>query len=182
MKLKIKIKLLNGQKMPKFVDKGEWVDLRANKSIELVGPTIIETKIPKKDKKESARPVNKYEYNNSVTFIPLGIAMALPEGFEAILAPRSSTPTKFGIIVANSFGVIDNSYSGNEDEWKLAVLPYKKATIMCGDRVCQFRIQLSQKATFIQKMKWLFSNGIEFVQVDDLEGESRGGFGSTGTK
>lgn len=49
-----------------------------------------------------------------------------------------------------------------------------------GDRICQFRIQLSQKATVWQKLRWLFSSGIKFVKVDDLGGTDRGGFGSTG--
>jgi dUTP pyrophosphatase len=58
----------------------------------------------------------------------------------------------------------------------------KKATIHRGDRVCQFRIQPSQKATVWQKLKWIFSNGIELVEVDNLEGPDRGGFGSTGVQ
>ena len=51
-----------------------------------------------------------------------------------------------------------------------------------GDRICQFRIQLSQKATMWQKIKWLLSSGIELVEVDDLGNENRLGFGSTGIK
>lgn len=49
-----------------------------------------------------------------------------------------------------------------------------------GDRICQFRIQLSQKATFWQKIKWLLSSGVELVKVDNLSSVNRGGFGSTG--
>lgn len=74
------------------------------------------------------------------------------------------------------------SYSGNNDEWKLVCTTMKKATIHRGDRVCQFRIQPSQKATVWQKLKWLLSNGIELVEVDNLEGPDRGGFGSTGVQ
>ena len=58
----------------------------------------------------------------------------------------------------------------------------RETTIEAGDRICQFRIQLSQKATFWQKLKWLFSSGIELVEVDNLNNKSRGGFGSTGIK
>ena len=58
----------------------------------------------------------------------------------------------------------------------------KATTIHKGDRICQFRIQLSQKATMWQKLKWLSSSGIELVEVDDLGDNNRGGFGSTGVK
>jgi dUTPase len=54
--------------------------------------------------------------------------------------------------------------------------------IQKGSRICQFRIQLSQKATVWQKIKWLFSSGIELVQVDNLKSKNRGGIGSSGTK
>ena len=50
--------------------------------------------------------------------IPLGIAVKLPEGYEAHVAPRSSTFKNFGILVANSVGVVDNAYCGDEDEWR----------------------------------------------------------------
>ena len=186
MRLKIKVKTLNGQKMPKIINKGEWVDLRANAAVELSGPQIKKVTPNSKDKKgddkQKMPPIqNPYIYENEVAYVPLGIAMKLPDGFEAIVAPRSSTPKNFGITIPNSFGVIDSSYCGNEDEWKLIALPFRSTIIYKEDRVCQFRIQLSQKATFWQKLKWFFSNGIEFVQVEDLEGTARGGFGSTGT-
>ena len=58
----------------------------------------------------------------------------------------------------------------------------RETTIEAGDRICQFRIQLSQKATMWQKIKWLLSSGIELVEVDDLGNENRLGFGSTGIK
>jgi len=58
----------------------------------------------------------------------------------------------------------------------------RETTIEAGDRICQFRIQLSQKATMWQKIKWLFSSGVELVQVDDLGDNNRGGLGSTGIK
>lgn len=83
-------------------------------------------------------------------------------------------------MLANSAGVIDNSYCGNNDQWAFVAHPIGEVNIAQCERVCQFRIQLSQKATFWQKLKWFFSNGIELVKVEDLEGEDRGGFGSTG--
>ena len=104
----------------------------------------------------------------------------MPDGFEAIVAPRSSTYAHYGIIQSNSIGVIDNSYCGNTDEWKFPAIAFKKTTIPQDDRICQFRIQLKQNATFWQKIKWLFNNKIKFDVVDDLSNTSRGGFGSTG--
>ena len=58
----------------------------------------------------------------------------------------------------------------------------RETTIEAGDRICQFRIQLSQKATMWQKIKWLLSSGIELVEVDDLGDDNRGGFGTSGIK
>ena len=58
----------------------------------------------------------------------------------------------------------------------------RDTTIHKGDRICQFRIQLSQKATMWQKLKWLFSSGIELVKVQKLNGNNRTGIGSTGVK
>lgn len=154
MKLKIKIKLFNGQTLPTIIDNGEWIDLRANEAVKLKKGELF--------------------------IIPLGVAMKLPEGFEAHVLPRSSTPKKFGIMCANSQGIIDNSYSGNGDEWKFPALAIKNTLINKGDRICQFRIELSQKATILQKLKWLFCNEIVFEQVTFLNSPDRGGIGSTG--
>jgi dUTP pyrophosphatase len=107
--------------------------------------------------------------------------MKLPKGFEAIVAPRSSTFSKYKILQANSLGIIDSSYSGNEDEWKFPAIAFEDVAIDSNTRICQFRIQLSQKATVWQKLKWLLSSGIKIVEVDNLDDNNRGGFGSTGT-
>jgi dUTP pyrophosphatase len=108
--------------------------------------------------------------------------MRLPEGFEAHILPRSSTPKGMGIMCANSMGIIDNSYSGNDDEWKFPAIAIRDTTVSEGERICQFRICLSQKATLWQRIKWLFSSGIEIIETDELSSENRGGFGSTGNK
>ena len=84
-----------------------------------------------------------------------------------------------GILQANSVGLIDNSYCGDKDEWKFPAISFRDTTINAGERICQFRIQLSQKATVFQKLKWLFSNGIKLIETDNLNNSSRGGFGST---
>lgn len=109
--------------------------------------------------------------------IPLGIAMELPDGFRANLLPRSSTFKKWGIIVTNSMGVIDHSYCGDNDEWKLAVYCLiarhfkdgKPCTVIKkGDKIAQFEIVPVYK--------------FEIEEVDHLGNEDRGGFGSTGTR
>ena len=128
-------------------------------------------------KEESHRDV-KFDFK----LIPLGVAMKLPKGFEAVLLPRSSTYKKFGIIQTNSIGVIDNTYCGNNDEWKYPAIALRDTVIKKGDRICQFRIQLSQKATLWQKIKWFLSSGIKIIKVDSLDNNDRGGFGSTGVK
>ena len=74
------------------------------------------------------------------------------------------------------------SYNGDNDEWKFPAIAIRETTIEEGTRICQFRIQLSQKATFWQKLKWLFSSGVKLVEVDNLNNEDRLGFGSTGIK
>ena len=162
MKLKIKVKELTKGCMPNIIEKGDWIDLICAEDMKLNITTL--------------------EDNPDVKYIPLGVAMQLPKGFEAIVAPRSSTPSRFGIMCANSFGVIDNCYCGNTDEWKFPVVAIRPTFIVKGCRICQFKIQLSQKATWWQKLKWLFSSGVKLVKVGNLQENSRGGFGSTGVK
>lgn len=101
--------------------------------------------------------------------ISLGVSMKLPEGFEAHLVPRSSTFKKWGILQTNSMGVIDNSYCGENDVWGFPALAMSDTVIEEGDRICQFRI--------MKKME-----PIEFVEVDHMQDESRGGFGSSGAR
>ena len=108
--------------------------------------------------------------------------MELPKGYEAIIASRSSGPKKAGLFIPSGQGVVDNIFNGNNDQWHYVCSPMRETTIEIGDRICQFRIQLSQKATMWQKIKWLLSSGIELVEVDSLNNEDRDGFGSTGSK
>ena len=100
--------------------------------------------------------------------IPLGVAIELPEGYEAHVVPRSSTFKTWGLLQTNSMGVIDESYCGDNDEWKLPVYATRDTVVEFGDRVCQFRIMAHQPA-------------IRFEERAHLEGTDRGGFGSTGT-
>ena len=127
-------------KLKKIVN-GDWIDLRAGKDISL-------------KKGESA-------------LIPLGISMQLPEGYEALLTPRSSTFKKYGVIQTNSIGVIDESYCGDSDEWMLAVYAVRDTVIPFDERICQFRIIRHQPE-------------IKFEEAESLGNTDRGGFGSTG--
>ncbi len=101
--------------------------------------------------------------------IPLGVAMALPAGYEAHVAPRSSTFKKWGILQTNSMGIIDNSYCGDHDQWCMPVYATRDTVLEFGDRICQFRIVENQPK-------------IHFDEVDHLNGADRGGFGSTGSR
>ena len=99
--------------------------------------------------------------------IPLGVAMALPEGYEAHIVPRSSTFKNYGILQTNSMGVVDCSYCGDNDQWRMPVYATRDVTIEKNARICQFRIMRNQPP-------------LTFTRVEHLEGPDRGGFGSTG--
>lgn len=173
MKLNIKIKLFPGANMPEVIKKGDWIDLSCNQHVKLNAPCFEVTTTPKRGLKV-ANPIFETE------FINLGVAMKLPKGFEAVVLSRSSTYKNYGIMLQNSQGVIDHTYCGDEDEWKAPVIAFRDTEINSGDRICQFRIQLSQKASIWAKIKWLFSSGVKLTQVEDLGDNNRGGIGSTG--
>ena len=101
--------------------------------------------------------------------ISLGVAMKLPEGYEAHIVPRSSTYKNFGIIQANHHGVVDNSYCGDGDLWRMPVIAMRDTHIHINDRICQFRIERRQP-------------DLIFEEVEHLDSEDRGGFGSTGVR
>ena len=123
------------------IDKGDWIDLRASKAYHL-------------------KP-------EEFALIDLGVSMKLPDGYEAHLAPRSSTFKNYGIIQTNSIGVIDNSFSGTNDIWMMPVYATRDTYIKVNDRICQFRI--------IEKMP-----EVNMIEVNSLDDVNRGGFGSTG--
>ena len=139
----IKIKYFTDkiEKLTYIDGKSDWIDLRAAESVDL----------------------KKGEFK----LIPLGVAMELPKGYEAHIVPRSSTFKNFGIIQTNHQGVIDSSYCGDNDEWKMPVYAMRDTHIEVNDRICQFRIQKNQPQ-------------IVFEECESLGNESRGGFGSTG--
>ena len=164
--------------MPQIIDKGDWIDLYTAEDIVLKAPYAKTLHIVKKDD-NSTEKLRDVIFDSAL--VSLGVAMKLPKGFEAIVVPRSSTFKKYGIIQSNMVGVIDSSYCGNNDIWMFPATAIKEVTIPKGTRLCQFRIQLSQKATVWQKLKWLLSNGIKLKKVDCLDNIDREGFGSTGT-
>ena len=132
-----------GDKVRKIfrVTNGDCIDLRAAEDVEM--------------KKGELR------------LIPLGVGMILPDGYEAWVLPRSSTPRRFGIISANSMGIIDNSYNGNDDQWGFMAYAIRDTVIRKDDRICQFRVIRNQPRLW-------------FKAVTCLKEISRGGFGSTG--
>ena len=120
---------------------GDWIDLRAAENV------IMKS--------------------GEFQLISLGVSMRLPNGYEANIVPRSSTAKKFGIIQANHFGVVDNSYSGTNDLWYFPAVAIGSVDIKLNDRICQFRLNKVQDT-------------VEFIEVDKLDEKDRGGFGSTG--
>lgn len=101
--------------------------------------------------------------------IPLGVAMRLPDGYEAYIVPRSSTFKNFGILQANSIGVVDETYSGDNDQWFFPAYAVRDTVIHVNDRICQFRIIEHQPM-------------IRFETVEHLGDKDRGGFGTTGVQ
>lgn len=177
--MKIKVFEKTQDCFPQGFDNGEWFDLCVAKDIKLFAP--VATAMKYNTKKNPVTEEEKLKYKRDVLFqstlIPLGVCMELPKGFEAIVIPRSSTFKKYGLLQSNSVGLIDCSYNSEKDEWKFPAIATKDTIIPKGTRICQFRIQLSQKATVWQKLKWLFSSSVELVEVDHLNNEPRGGFG-----
>lgn len=125
-----------------YIDgKSDWIDLRAAEDVEL---------------KEG-----------EFRLIPLGVAMQLPEGYEAHIIPRSSTYKNFGIIQSNHMGLVDESYCGPNDWWYMPAIALRDTKICKNNRICQFRIEKHQPTLI-------------FNEVSALTGKDRGGIGSTG--
>ena len=143
--LEIKVKYFTNVEPIKYIQgtKSDWYDLRSAEDVELKA--------------------------GEFRLIKLGVGMILPKGYEAHIVPRSSTFKKFHIIQTNHMGIIDNSYCGEQDEWKFPALAVEDTIINKNDRICQFRIVKKQPE-------------IVFEQVEKLSDTSRGGFGSTGVK
>lgn len=137
----IKIKYLTDIDKIERISVGDWIDLRLAENV--------------------------YMRKGDFRLLPLGVAMQLPEGYEAIVAPRSSTFKNHKILMCNSIGVIDESYKGNGDQWHFPAYATADVKLEKNTRICQFRIIEHQP-------------DLEFVEVDDLGNEDRKGIGSTG--
>lgn len=142
-KIKIKYFTEDIDKLTYIDGKSDWIDLRASETVELKA--------------------------GDFKLIPLGVAMELPKGYEAHVVPRSSTFKNYGILQVNSCGIIDGSYCGDEDMWRMPVYATRDTIINKNERICQFRIMENQPK-------------IVFDEVKTLDNTSRGGFGSTGKK
>lgn len=173
--MKIKIKEITEGCMPEIFEIGDWIDLKTAKEIVLKAPQAHRLH----NYKDTDGKVRDVDFDSCL--IPLGVAMEIPEGFEGHLLVRSSTFKKWGILQSNSKGIIDNSYKGDNDQWMLPIVATRAITIPKGERIAQFRVVLTQKATAIQKIKWLFDNKIEFEKVETLNNVDRKGIGE-GTK
>ena len=123
------------------IDQGDWIDLRVAEDVHMQA--------------------------GEFKVLHLGVAMQLPDGYEAIVAPRSSTYKNWGIVLSNSIGVIDGSYCSSEDEWRAPVIALMDTDIPINTRLFQFRIQKNQPK-------------LNFITVEELDNPSRGGIGSTG--
>lgn len=158
--MKIRVKYFEGATRLKKIEKGNWIDVYANKDV--------------------------FININERAMIPLGFALELPSGWEAHLAPRSSTFKTWGIIQTNSVGVVDDTYIGDNDQWHMPVYclegrnfkdeknlnedgKFEGTWIRRGDKIGQFRIMEVMPE-------------IEFLEVESFGNDDRGGFGSTGSK
>jgi dUTP pyrophosphatase len=139
--IKIKYHSDKIEKLQYIAGKSDWIDLRAAEDVTL----------------------KKGDFH----LIKLGVSMQLPQGYEAVIVPRSSTFKNFGIIQTNHMGVIDETYCGDNDMWMMPALAIRDTEIHVNDRICQFRIQRHQPH-------------IEFEEVEALLNDDRGGIGSTG--
>jgi dUTP pyrophosphatase len=100
--------------------------------------------------------------------VPTGIAIALPDGYVALVHPRSGLAIKHGVTMVNAPGTVDAGYRG---ELQIILINHDKTDSVSfkrGDRIAQLVIQKVERA--------------EFVEVQELPGSGRGtgGFGSTG--
>lgn len=118
-----------------------WIDLRAAETVEMEPGEFM--------------------------IISLGISVKIPEGYEAHIAPRSSTFKNFGVLQTNGVGVVESSYCGEDDVWGFPALAMRKTVIHEGDRICQFRIMNEM-------------GSVDITTTDSMTSQSRGGFGSTG--
>lgn len=178
--MKIKIKETTEGCMPEIIKVGDWIDLKVAEDYTLKCPHAKMLHKQKKKEEENTERYRDVVFN--YTLLDLGVVIEMPKGYEGVLLPRSSTFKKWGIMQVNSVGLIDNQYKGPNDIWKMPVMATRTVTIPKGTPIAQFKVQLSQKATIWQKIKWLFSSKVELVKVDEVTNEDRKGIGEGSDK
>lgn len=141
--VKVKYHSKEIEKLRYIAGKSDWIDLRSAENVDM----------------------KKGEFR----LISLGVSIQLPEGYEAVIVPRSSTFQNFGIIQTNHMGVIDETYCGDHDLWMMPALAVRDTKIRVNDRICQFRILKHQPSVF-------------FEETECLGNPDRGGIGSTGVQ
>ena len=99
--------------------------------------------------------------------ISMGISVEIPKGYEMLIVPRSSAYKNFGILQTNAMGVVDESFRGDNDIIHMPILAMRDTEIHINDRIGQFRLMPHQPE-------------VHFIEVDHLDNEDRGGFGTTG--
>ena len=107
--------------------------------------------------------------SKSIALVPSNLIIATPPGYMLVVASRSSTPKRKGLMVANGIGIVDSDYSGPEDEVKILVYNFTDNEVIVekGERIAQ---GLFVK---IEQGQW--------EEVDEMSAKTRGGFGSTGS-
>jgi dUTP pyrophosphatase len=157
--IKRKIKYINWNKEYKLQQHGAWIDLAVSQEYSL----------------------NMGEFK----ILDLGISMELPKFYEAHVLPRSSTYKNLRLLLANSEGIIDgpnkynSGYCGTNDRWGFPAKSDVYIIIPKSTRIAQFRLCAQMNAPWYVKMLDLFTT-FEFIEVDVLSGENRGGFGKSG--
>lgn len=129
----------HGNKMPE--QHGEWIDLATAEDVDM---KALEFK-----------------------YISLGISMEVPKGYYTMVAPRSSTCLKHGIIMGNSVGIIEQAYSGDDDILHFPAVALRETHIPKGTRIAQFCVKKAEEC-------------VDLIEVESLGNDNRGGLGSTG--
>jgi len=158
---------------------GNWIDLKSTKTYNIKEEHFSSNSDKFKPllAEEQPEETSLFVYK----LIPLGVSMQLPKYYEAHIVPRSSTFMRYKIIQANSMGIIDSTYCGDNDQWFFPALFLAPSVVHEGTRICQFTIRLSLDAPWYIKLKHLFTK-LHFETVATLHSPNRGGFGSTGYK
>jgi dUTP diphosphatase len=103
-----------------------------------------------------------------IGMVPANFVVEVPKGYMLVVASRSSTPRKKGLTPPHGIGIIDHDYCGPEDEVKVLVYNFtdEEVHVKRGEKIAQ--------GVFVRVDKF------EWEEIDEVENDSRGGFGSTG--